>query len=110
MPLPMDTPPRPDDSTGSAHAAPSWAADAAEAAPAPLPAATAAAQLPLFKTGDAAPAAPWARHARLRSRIKALLGARVVPARPDIAAAEPGGPPNSSWPDSFFDADAGPGP
>ena len=63
-----------------------------------------AAQLPLFKTG--APART--RHARLRSRLQALLGARVHRAGTPPAAAA-GSLSASSWPDSFFDADAGPG-
>ena len=101
MPLPMASTPRLDDPAGGSPAVPSWAAEVTEAGPAPLPVASASGQLPLFTAGDLAPAAP---RARLPRRIKALLdkrGAAPTPA-PDTTS-----PPGSSWPDSFFDADAG---
>ena len=72
-----------------------------EAGPAPLPVASAPAQLPLFTAGGLARAAP---RARLPGRLEALLdkrGAVLAPA-PDATS-----PPGSSWPDRFFDANAG---
>ena len=52
-------------------------------------------------TGSTGPVPPHVRHARLRARIKALLGARLKRQAepPADAASRPG----SSWPDSFFD-------
>ena len=100
----MASTPRPDDPSGAAHAASPWAAQVSEAEPVRLPAANAAAQLPLFPSIDLPPAAPRAARARLPGRIKALLGkARAAPA----PAPDRGALPNSAWPDSFFDADAG---
>ncbi len=52
--------------------------------------------------GSAAPATPRVRHARLRARIKALLGARLK-RKAEPPAVDGAGRPNSSWPDSFFD-------
>ena len=102
MPQPAPPPPR-NALDGAANAAPSWAAEGAEADPA-APAATAApatAQMPLFDANGMPPAG--ALHARLRGRIKALLARRRA-ALPTPHAA----PPGSSWPDSFFDVDAKP--
>jgi hypothetical protein len=82
------------------NTAPSWAAEGAEADPVPGPAAPATAQMPLFDANGVAPAG--ALHARLRGRIKALLARR----RSTLPASPTGGPPASSWPDSFFDVDA----
>ena len=49
---------------------------------------------------------PHVRHARLRARIKALLGSRLKRrARP--SAPEDTNRPSSSWPDSFFDLPPG---
>ena len=50
---------------------------------------------------------PRVRHARLRARIKALLGARLK-RKASPAATDGAGKPNSSWPDSFFDLPPGP--
>jgi hypothetical protein len=102
MPLPMPRSPHPDASAGSANAAPSWAADGAEADPTPGPAAPATAQMTLFDANGVAPTG--ALHARLRGRIKALVARRrsTLPPSPTV------GPPASSWPDSFFDVDAKP--
>ena len=102
MPPPMPRPPHPDASAGSANAAPSWAAESAEADPVPGQAAPATAQMPLFDAHGVAPTG--ALHARLRGRIKALLARR----RSTLPASPTGGPPASSWPDSFFDVDAKP--
>ncbi len=86
-----------DDLDGSTNPAPSWAGDAAEAGPAPPPPAVPASQMPLFNAADLAPA--HSRAARLRGRIKALMSSsRRLPAADA----------SSSWPDSFFDANAGP--
>ena len=100
MPQPMPRPPHRDAHAGSANAAPSWAAEGAEADPAQGPAAPATAQMPLFDANGEAP--KGALHARLRGRIRTLLARR----RPTQPASDPGGPPASSWPDSFFDVDA----
>ena len=96
----MPRAPRPDEPAGSAGAAPPWAADESRAA-APAPADTA--QMPLFH-GDA-PAPARVRRVRLRTRIKALLSARLGRKAAPPSADEAGGQ-DSSWPDSFFD---GPG-
>ena len=102
MPLPMARSPHPDAPAGSANAAPSWAAEGAEADPAPGPAAPATAQMPLFDANGVVPTG--ALHARLRGRIKALLAGR----RSTPPLSSTGDPPASSWPDSFFDVDAKP--
>jgi hypothetical protein len=94
----MPRPPRPDKPVRSTGAAAPWAAGEAQAAPAPLPAAPEASQRPLLP-GDA-PAVPHVRRARLRSRIKALLTARLK--RKAEPPAGGGGSSGSSWPDSFF--------
>jgi len=104
MPQPTPRPPPADASDGTASAAPSWAAEGAEADPAPGPTGPPTAQMPLFDAHGAAPAAEL--HARLRRRIKALLARR----RPRPPAPDASGLAGSSWPDSFFDADAKPGP
>jgi hypothetical protein len=104
MPLPMPRAPRPDDPAGSAGAAPSWDEDEAQAEPAPQPGAAGTAQMPLFHGDGRVPVR--VRHARLRARIKALLGARLR-RKAEPPAAEGAVQPNSSWPDSFFDV--GPG-
>jgi len=108
MPPPMPRLSRDDDPAGSSGATPSWAARMAEADPAPPqpPAAAPQQQMPLFHADDLAPAAVRKRGARLPGRIKALLTKQVAP----DAATAPGDssrPPNSSWPDSFFDVNAG---
>ena len=87
-----------EDLDGSTNPAPSWAGDAAEAGPAPPPPAVPASQMPLFEAADLAPAR--SRAARLRGRIKALMSSPSR--RPPAADA------GSSWPDSFFDVNAGP--
>lgn len=92
--------PRPDDPAAPGGTAPSLGADEAQAAPA----AHDPAQMPLFR-GDG-PASPRVRRARLRARIKALLGARLKRRSLPAVAAEPTRPP-SSWPDSFFDGHDG---
>ena len=110
MPLPAPRPPRQDDPVGSSGATPSWAARMAEADPAPPlpPAAAPQQQMPLFHADDLAPAPASMRKrgARLPGRIKALL---TKQAAPDAAAPAGAGSrlPNSSWPDSFFDVNAG---
>ena len=76
----MPRAPRPDDPATPAGAAGPWVADEARAEPAP---------------------APRVRRARLRSRVKALLSARLKrrgepPASGDASSSD------SSWPDSFF--------
>ncbi len=101
MPLPMPRDPHPDDPAGSTGGEPSWAADESHAEPA----AAETAQMPLFHAN--ALSTPHVRRARLRSRIKALLGARLkrkAAAPPAAQATQPG----SSWPDSFFDVPSGP--
>jgi hypothetical protein len=81
--------------------APAWTADVTEAASAAGP--VASSQLPLFPSGELAQAAPLARRTRLHAGIKALLTRR----RCEPAATAPAAsPPGSSWPDSFFGADA----
>ena len=90
----MPRAPRPDKPAGSTGALRPWAADEARAGPAPPSGAPETAQMPPFQ-GDA-PAAPHVQHARLRSRIKALLAARLK------RKAEPPSPSGSPWPDSFF--------
>jgi len=90
----MPRAPRRDKPVGSTGAAPPWAANEARAEPAPSSGAPETAPVPLLR-GDA-PAAPHLQHARLRSRIKALLARRIK------RKAEPPGPSGSPWPDSFF--------
>jgi hypothetical protein len=63
----------------------------------------------LFHADDLAPATARPRRARLPARIKTLLTGPLQRARP---AAQPSATPGgalraSTWPDSFFDADAG---
>jgi hypothetical protein len=87
-----------DDLDGSTNPAPSWAGDAAEAGPAQPAPAVPASQMPLFDAADLAPAR--SRTARLQGRIKALMSSPS--GRPPAAEA------GSSWPDSFFDVNAGP--
>jgi hypothetical protein len=116
MPLPAPRPPRPDDPTGSARTPPSWATQAAEAAPETTrvpDAADTPRQMPLFHADDLAPAPAPAparpRRARLPARIKALLTApleRTLPVA-ELVRAGRGGLPAPTWPDSFFDADTG---
>ena len=89
----------------SASAAAPWAADEAHAEPAPQPGAAETAQMPLFHADG--PAAPRMRQARLRSRIKALLSARLK-RKAEPPAADDAGASDSSWPDSFFDVRPGP--
>ena len=101
----MPRAPRPDEPAAPAGAAPSWASDESQAAAAPQPAAADTAQMPLFQGDGQAP--PRVRHARLRARIKALLGARLK-RKASPAATDGAGKPNSSWPDSFFDVHSGP--
>jgi hypothetical protein len=76
----MPRPPRPVDPATPAGAAAPWAADEARAEPAP---------------------APRVRRARLRSRVKALLTARLK-RRGEPPAPGGEGSSGSSWPDSFF--------
>ena len=90
----MPRAPRPGKPVGSTGAAPPWAADEARAGPAPPSGTPESAPMPLIHGG--APAAPHVEHARLRSRIKALLATRLK------RKAEPPSPPGSPWPDSFF--------
>jgi len=90
----MPRPPRPDKPARSTGAAAPWAADEAHAAPMPPE----TSQMPLSQ-GDAH-AVPHVRRARLRSRLKALLTARLK--RKAEPPAGGGGAPGSSWPDSFF--------
>ena len=95
----MPRAPRPDQPVGPTGAAPPWAADEARAGPAPSSGARETAPMPLSH-GDA-PAAPHVEHARLRSRIKALLAARLKrKAEPPPAGGD--SPSGSPWPDSFF--------
>ena len=101
----MPRSPRPDKPAASAGAAPPWAADEAHAEPAPQAGAGETAQMPLFHAEG--PAAPRLRQARLRSRIKALLSARLKRRAEPPAADDPGSS-DSSWPDSFFDVRPGP--
>lgn len=90
----MPRAPRPAKPAGSTGALPPWAAGEARAAPAPPAGTPETAPTPLGH-GDA-PTAPHVQHARLRSRIKALLARRLK------RQAEPPGPSGSPWPDSFF--------
>ena len=101
----MPRAPRPDKPAASAAAARPWAADEAHAEPAPQPGGAETGQLPLFHAGG--PAAPRLRQVRLRSRIKALLSARLKRQAEPPAADDAGGS-DSSWPDSFFDIRSGP--
>ncbi len=95
----MPRAPRPDDPAAPAGASAAWAADEARAGPAPAPGAAEAAQMPLFQADEHAH--PRVRRARLRSRIKALLTARLR--RRGEPPADGGSTPSgSSWPDSFF--------
>ena len=98
----MPRSPHPDAPAGSANAAPSWAAEGAEADPVPGQVVPPTAQMPLFDADGVAPTG--ALHARLRGRIKALLARR----RSTPPASPTAGSPASSWPDSFFDVDAKP--
>jgi len=86
-----------DDIDGAKNPAPAWAGDAAEAGPAQPAPAAATSQLPLFHAAELAPVR--SRAARLRGRIKALMSS---PSRRPAAADAA-----SSWPDSFFDGNAG---
>lgn len=95
----MPRAPRPDQPAAPAGAAAPWAADEARAGPVPAPAAAEAGQLPLFHADEPAPRP--VRRARLRSRLKALLSARLK-RRAEPPSSEGGTPPGSSWPDSFF--------
>ena len=108
MPLPAPRSTCQDDPVGSSGATPSWAASMAEADPAPPqpPAAAPQQQMPLFHADDLAPASVRKRGARLPGRIKALLTKRAAP--DDATPVADGGRlNNSSWPDSFFDVNAG---
>ena len=92
--LPMPRAPRPAKPAGPAGALPPWAAGEARAGPASPSGSPETAPAPLVH-GDA-PAAPHVQHARLRSRIRALLARRLQ------RKAEPPSPSGSPWPDSFF--------
>ena len=94
----MPRAPRPDDPADTAAAGPAWTGEA-QAAPGPPPGATESSQLPLFLADD--PARPRGRRARLRTRLKALLAARLK-RRTDLSAGGGQGQPGSSWSDSFF--------
>ncbi|MFL6699563.1 MAG: hypothetical protein ACJ8GJ_20540 [Vitreoscilla sp.] len=101
----MPRPSRPDKPAASAGAAPPWAADEAHAESTAPAGVGETAQMPLFNA--AGPAAPRLRKARLRSRIKALLSARLK-RRTEPAPIDDAGSSDSSWPDSFFDVRPGP--
>jgi len=90
--------PRPDPPAEPAGAGPAWAGEA-QAGPVPLPGATEPSQLPLFHADDHPH--PRVRRARLRTRLKALLTARLK-RRSEPPASGGAGPAGSSWPDSFF--------
>jgi hypothetical protein len=94
----MPRAPRPDDPADTAGAGAAWAGEA-QAAPVPPPGASGPSQLPLFHADD--PAHPRVRRARLRTRLKALLAARLK-RRTEPPASGGQGQPGSSWPDSFF--------
>jgi len=92
--LAMPRAPRPARPAGSTGALPPWAAGEARAGPAPPSGMPETAPVPRVP-GDA-PATPHVQHARLRSRIKALLARRLK------RKAEPPSPSGPPWPDSFF--------